>query len=138
MTVPKLHQVYGRHLPCCGGRKGEGSLQDSSFPVFFPFHILQTTSNGSVRIIHGGLQYGKKTSTTTATVFGMNCTEIIICRVWPSQRKKYTPSVSGAESTSSTSENIALSSTPIWFSAASCTAISMTLIVRLAISSTCS
>ena len=34
--------------------------------------------------------------------------ENTICRVWSSQRKKYTPSVSGAESTSSTSENTVL------------------------------
>ena len=38
----------------------------------------------------------------------MNCTEIIICRVWPFRKKKSTPSVSGAESTSSISENIIL------------------------------
>lgn len=44
---------------------------------------------------------------------------------------------SGAESTSSTSENTVLLSTLIWFSAASCTAISLTLILRLEISSTC-
>lgn len=42
-----------------------------------------------------------------------------------------------AESTSSTSENIVLSSTPIWFSAANFTAISMTLILRLETRSTC-
>ena len=52
-----------------------------------------------------------------------------MCRVWSSRRKKYTPSVSGVEITSSTSENIVLSSTPIWFSAANCTAISQTLIL---------
>ena len=28
------------------------SMEDSSFPVFFPFHILQTTSNGRVRVIN--------------------------------------------------------------------------------------
>ncbi len=69
--------------------------------------------------------------------FGMSYMENTICRVWSSQRKKYTPSVSGAESTSSTSENTVLLSTLIWFSAASCTAISLTLILRLEISSTC-
>ena len=44
-------------------------------------------------------------------VFGMSYMENTICRVWSSQRKKYTPSVSGAESTSSTSENTVLLST---------------------------
>ena len=38
----------------------------------------------------------------------MSYMENTICRVWSSQRKKYTPSVSGAESTSSTSENTVL------------------------------
>ena len=38
-------------------------------------------------------------------VFGTYCMEIIIFRVWPSQRPKFTPSVSGVENTSSTSKN---------------------------------
>ena len=46
----------------------------------------------------------------------MNCMAIIICRVWSVRRKKSTPSASGAGSTSSISESIVLSSTPIWFS----------------------
>lgn len=40
----------------------------------------------------------------------MNCTKIIIFRVWSFQKKKFTPSVSGAESTSNTLESIVL-----WF-----------------------
>ena len=54
------------------------------------------------------------------------------CLVIPEEES--TPSASGAGSTSSISESIALSSTPTWFSAVGCIAISLTLILRLAIS----
>ena len=57
------------------------------------------------------------------------------CLVIP---EKSTPLVSGAESTSSISENIILWSKLTSFSAVSCIAISLILILRLAISSTCS
>lgn len=39
----------------------------------------------------------ENTSTITATVFGMNCWEIIICHVCSYQKKKITPSVSGVK-----------------------------------------
>ncbi|MFR2692786.1 MAG: hypothetical protein ACLTBV_19500 [Enterocloster bolteae] len=44
----------------------------------------------------------ENTSTTTATVFGMNCMELLSAVFGHPEKKKSTPLVSGAESTGST------------------------------------